>query len=260
MNLVTRWLAASLLALTCCGSGGGGHSSATGVTATAQPCLRLGVPAYVDASEITRAGRAPGLRYLILNPSNGPDVERDEVLAEATAGVQLRGVRILGYIHTSYGRRSLADLAEEITRYRLWYGVDGFFVDEVSDTTAHLAYYRQVTQLIRRKAGDLVALNPGVLPPKAYYALADVVVTFESTYGQYARRWPTKVDTRPAEQWHLVLGANETQMRQAVRLAAQRGAAVLEGDRPGEDGQTWNALPTYLDAEARAVSQQRCGR
>jgi hypothetical protein len=255
----TRWLAAAALALTCCGSGGSGGSTATPVT-PARPCLHLGVPAYVDAADLARLGRAPAVRYVILNPSDGPDVERDADLAEAVAGVQLRGARVLGYVHTAYGARPLARLADEIDRYRRWYGIDGVFVDEVSDTADRLPYFRQLAQLVRRRSGDVVALNPGVVPARGYFDLADVVVTFESTYERYAERWPAHLDTGRAEQWHLVLGADEAQMRQAVRLAARRGATVLDVTDRLAGGQTWNALPPYLDAEAAAVSRQRCGR
>jgi hypothetical protein len=245
-----RWLLAVALLLTACGPAG---------EAAVPSCVHLGVPAYVGPADLARLGGEPAVRYVVLNPANGPDVERDEALAEAVAGVQAEGPRVLGYVHTSYGARPLAEVEADIDRYRLWYGVDGIFVDEVADTTGDLPYYRRLTAAIRARSGDVVALNPGVYPARAYYRLADVVVTFEDTWARY-RRPQRRVDTSPAEQWHLVLGADEAQMRRAVRLAHDRGATVVDVTDRGEE-ESWNRLPAYLDAEAAVLNRlPRCGR
>jgi hypothetical protein len=246
-----RWLLALVLVLACCGSDGS--------VATVHSCLRLGVPAYVGPADLERLGTEPAVRYVVLNPSNGPDVERDDGLADAVAGVQREGPRVLGYVHTSYGARPIGEVIADIDRYRRWYGVDGIFIDEVSDTAAGLPYVRLLAEFIRQRSGDVVALNPGVYPDPTYYRLADIVVTFEDTWARYRRPRP-RVDTSPAEQWHLVLGADETAMRQAVRLAHERGATVLDVTDLGRE-ETWNRLPAYLDEEAAAVNRlPRCGR
>jgi len=247
-----RWPLALVLVLACCGSDGS--------VATVHSCLRLGVPAYVGPADLERLGTEPAVRYLVLNPSNGPDVERDDGLADAVAEVQLAGPRVLGYVHTSYGARPIGEVVAEIDRYRRWYGVDGIFVDEVTDTAVALPYFRLLSEFIRQRSGDVVALNPGVYPDPAYYPLADVLVTFEDSWARYRLPHP-RVDTSPAEQWHLVLSADEPAMRRAVRLAHDRGATVLDVTDLGRGDETWNRLPAYLDEEAAAVNRlPRCER
>lgn len=222
-------------------------------------CLQLGVPAYVSPADLRHVGTLPAVRYVVLNPASGPDVESDPTLARAVADVQRDGPRVLGYVHTSYGTRPLALVADEIDRYRRWYGVDGVFVDEVSDSAADLPYYRRLSAVIRRRTGDVVALNPGVVPARGYFALADVVVTFEDTWDRYRRPFP-KVDSGRAEQWHLVLDAGADEMRRAVQLANRRGATVVDVTDAGED-ETWNRLPSYLDEQAGVLNGlRRCGR
>ena len=76
---------------------------------------------------------------------------------------------------------SLAD-AE---RYREWYGVDGIFLDEVAHDDAQLPYYAALSRALRGD-GELV-LNPGTVPARGYFELADVVVTYEGPFADYAR-------------------------------------------------------------------------
>ena len=82
---------------------------------------------------------------------------------------------MLGYVATTFGARPATSVTANIARYREWYGVDGIFLDEVAHDVVHLPYY----VALRRAIGDVVVLNPGTVPARGYFALADVVVTYE---------------------------------------------------------------------------------
>ena len=67
----------------------------------------------------------------------------------------------MGYSHTSYGARALADVLAEIDLYQQWYATIDVFVDEVSENCALVAsYYGPIFAHVKAKGG-VVALNPG---------------------------------------------------------------------------------------------------
>ena len=59
------------------------------------------------------------------------------------------GVRVLGYVHTSYGKRPIAEVQAEIDRYDKWYKPDGIFFDEVTTDASGLAYNPQCQKIAR---------------------------------------------------------------------------------------------------------------
>lgn len=74
----------------------------------------------------TAADAHPALDfYVVVNPSNGPgdgvlpDANYAEALGRLTA---LPNVKVVGYVHCSYGVRPAEVIVEEIERYRGWEG------------------------------------------------------------------------------------------------------------------------------------------
>lgn len=63
--------------------------------------------------------------YVVVNPSNGPgdgvlpDANYAEALARLTA---LQNVKVLGYVHCTYGQRPAEAIVEDVERYRGWEG------------------------------------------------------------------------------------------------------------------------------------------
>jgi len=136
----------------------------------------------------------PGLDHtgsiVIMNPASGPGVA---VVGDWTVAVNTArnyGHQIIGYVHTSYGARLYTDVTAEVDAYYTLYGVDGIFVDEMSNDAAVKAYYQSLYAYIHTKAGNhLVVGNPGaaattdwqVKAPKS----ADLLVIFEDTAANY---------------------------------------------------------------------------
>ena len=86
--------------------------------------------AYASIAEATRTFEET---IVILNPNNGHDALK-KPNADWIAGIDAlkrSKVRIVGYVHTNYGKRQLEEIRKEIEGYaeNRW-GVEGIFVDE----------------------------------------------------------------------------------------------------------------------------------
>lgn len=190
----------------------GGTVMAVAPGATGRACQATLVPAYAGPQEIRAlAARDAPPALVIVNPDSGPGTHRRADFTDAVRRARSAGIRVLGYVSTAYGRRAETAVAADAERYRRWYAVDGVFLDETSHRAADLRYYEQLSRRLRGWSHPLV-LNPGVVPARGYFALADVVVTFEGPYRDYAEalaRQPTWLREIPAAAVaHLVYAAS----------------------------------------------------
>ena len=76
----------------------------------------------------------------ILNPDNGVGLKKDSFIAGKINQLKSRGVKIIGYISTDYGNRDSDEVDGESDKYKLWYGVGGIFLDEVSGSSSKMTY------------------------------------------------------------------------------------------------------------------------
>jgi len=218
-------------------------------------CRSTLIPAYLTPRAIVDAvDGASRPRLVVVNPQSGPGAKEDAECRRAVRTAQRAGARVLGYVPTDYAARPAADVMADVDRYAAWYGVDGVFLDEASHLSAQLPYYAQVSRHIRASGGRVVVLNPGVVPAQGYFGLADVVVTFEGPYENYAgavERMPDWVRAQPPDRVaHLVYGASREQALSAVRNLDGAGYLyVTSGSMPDP----WRALPAYLHEEEEAL-------
>ncbi|MDA0168025.1 spherulation-specific family 4 protein [Solirubrobacter taibaiensis] len=179
----------------------------------AQPdrvCREPLVPAYVSADAFLRlAERAPLPALLVVNPASGPGSAADRRFGRAIATAQANGARVLGYVPTQWGARSRADIARDVERYRTWYGIDGIFLDEAAGDADRVEQYRALAADARAAGATVLVLNPGVVPARAYFDLADIVVTFEGSYTDYLA-WRPPAWLRLQRTAHLVYAAPPT--------------------------------------------------
>ena len=68
---------------------------------------------------------------VMVNPDSGPGAQKLQDFAAITKQSQAAGLQVLGYIPSGYGTRDIADVVSDVTSYRTWYEVDGFFIDEM---------------------------------------------------------------------------------------------------------------------------------
>jgi hypothetical protein len=212
-------------------------------------------------------GNYSAIGAVILNPDSGPGASFNPAYAAQSAAVQAAdgGMLVLGYVHTSYGNRSLASVLADVSAYAAWYGVDGIFVDEASSDCAQLAYYEQVYAFIKanvrgsggesgggRQGSDeggsgagtdgpvppppprpLVVLNPGDASEACYLNASDVLVIFEGSFAAYnASSYappPWQAGVPPPRLAHIVYNASldGNQHEAALALSKARGAGYV---------------------------------
>jgi hypothetical protein len=215
-------------------------------TSRSGPCRGALIPAYRGPDALARLTGPGRGRIVIVNPANGPGSVMQPPLRRAIAAQLRAGATVVGYVHTGYATRDPAAVRADVRRYRSWYGVNGVFLDEVSHTTEHLPYYESIAAPMRA-SGATVVLNPGMVPAREYFDLADVVVTFEGTADDYAaavRRTPDWLRAIPRTRVaHLLYGASAEQATRAAGLRAAGYFYATSGTLPDP----WNTMPSYLD-------------
>jgi hypothetical protein len=121
----------------------------------------------------------------IINPDSGPGPELDVDYALAVFNLQEAGGKAIGYVSTGFGARDYDAVIGDVESYLDWYGVDGIFLDEMSNGAGDLDY-EAVYAYIKSRAGELgrdlhVVGNPG--NPfgwvEAFLEAADTLVVFE---------------------------------------------------------------------------------
>lgn len=219
-------------------------------------CRTTLIPAYVPPHalvELVRASSRP--RLLVINPASGPGAEPSAGYREAVRTAQRAGARVLGYVHTTYGARPAVDVMADIDRYMSWYGVDGVFLDEAAHDVARVGYYAALARHVRAGgARRVVVLNPGVVPARQYFALADVIVTFEGPYAAYGAAMDATPDwvrdQPPGRVAHLVYDASRQEALATVSHPQQAGYVyATSGSMPDP----WRTVPAYLHEEEHAL-------
>ncbi len=179
------------------------------------------IPAYLPPADLAELLSAPDpTRLVVVNPDNGPGAAVSPAYADALAQLRLAGNRVLGYVPTGYGSRDPKRVLTDVARYGSWYAIDDIFVDEVAASDQGLAYYTALSAKLRTGADRLVVFNPGMVPERGYFDLADIVVTFEGTYADYR----TRVDLAPsgvdglfaAQTAHLIYDASDEEAIEVV--------------------------------------------
>lgn len=216
---------------------------------------RLLVPAYVHPGANPEAWRAleaaaDTLAGVILNPNSGPDTEPRPEFAEAAERLRAAGAPVLGYVDTSYGRRSHAEVTEDIERHRDWYAVDGVFLDQAAETAALLPHYRRLTVAARALGARTVVLNPGLHPAPGYAEIADLLVTFEGPWTAYQKlQVPEWTSTHPPQRFcHLVHTTPAEHCAQLGEIARFRRAGVHYGT-PGVLPNPWEVMMPHLEGQ-----------
>jgi len=237
-------------------------SSAVTLAAT---CQNIAVPAYFYPSQPTSqwntaVSDAPlptdTARILIMNPNSGPGKALDQNYVKAINTVHAAGANFLvyGYVHTKYGKRSLASVESDIDKYYSWYAVDGIFVDETASAASYVSSYYQplANYITSKKSGAGVMLNPGVYPDQSYLNISVpsnssfVVNAFEDSYASYLTATvPSWAFSYPSSRFsHLVYSATAAQMPNAVALSVQRNVEWVYVTDLGVSN-PWAALPSY---------------
>jgi len=121
----------------------------------------------------------------IMNPDSGPGPGPISDYQNAVNNLQAAGGKVIGYVATGYGARTLSDVLTDVQSYLTWYNVDGIFLDEMGNSDGDLDYvalYNAIKALGQPLCKNLhVVGNPGIpfAQVEAYLAAADTLNIFE---------------------------------------------------------------------------------
>lgn len=224
-------------------------------------CQKMFIPAYFYPGSLwTQAiSGAPIVNVMIMNPASGPGSSQNPDYVTVVNNAKAAGIKVIGYVHTSYASRPLSEVISEIDLYNQWYNVSGIFLDEVSSGAGSLPYYQNVTGYIRSLIPNaFVALNPGTVPDQGYITLGDTTVIFEGSYNTY-KTWsvPSWVFNYPASKFtHLVYATSSSKyMKDAILTKSKNRNAGYVYVTNDVLPNPWDTLPSYWSTELSYINE-----
>jgi len=233
-------------------------SSATGCSAP----IKLLVPLYTypGASwDSVAAGAANVQTVAIINPNSGPGTGPDSSYDTYMAKLQAAGVEMIGYVHTSYGARAIADVKADIDLYASEFPLlVGIFLDEAADTAAEVSYYSELYTYIMSLPGyKYDVINPGTVPTEGYLAVSTQIVSFEDTAAAFASSAdPSFASCSNKDQFSVIAYAasSTSTMESVLATAKSKGyygwVYVTDG---AAGGSTYNVLASYYATQASYI-------
>lgn len=203
-------------------------------------------------TKVVRA--APVTDWVIINPASGPGTAANADYQEQARRAKAGGLRVMGYISTSYGTVSADTVKAQTQSYIDWYDVDGLFLDETaagwSDTEAVITYYESLYAWVRATHPRLVVVgNPGTATAPRILAASDMTMTFEGSAADYIAA--TDLDqahylSRPRGQfWHAVYGVtSEAQARDVIAKAKSLHVGHVYVTDAALATNPWDELPS----------------
>jgi Spherulation-specific family 4 len=191
------------------------------------------------------------LRYVVVNPHDGPGETTDPAYEEVVDRLHLAHVQVIGYIDTDYGRRPVADLISEARAYRERYAVTGIFLDQAASDIDHLTLYDTYVVGLRTVGVRFVVLNPGTYPNAGYFRLANQIVTFEGSWEQYRElevpEWSLRIPKRRIA--HYVWAVPPSFAASPADAVGERHVGTVALSTDGMP-HPWGTLPPALRAQA----------
>ena len=234
------------------------HAHLTASTAGQSCPLQSILPAYFYPGPDWQAALATATTNstIIVNPSSGPGTSPDPQYLQVVAGAQAKGITLLGYVATSYTAVPLADVEQQISDYRNWYGITNIYFDQASSAAAQLGYYLAASEAVRSTdPGALVMLNPGTFPDQSYMSLGDVIVDFEGPYSSFVNEQPPPwVDGYPSSMFaSQVSGVVPGLVNAMLGLAVTHHSAYVYLTDEANISTLYEQLPTYWTQELQDI-------
>ncbi|KAK9424485.1 hypothetical protein SUNI508_13586 [Seiridium unicorne] len=151
--------------------------------------------------------------YVIMNDNSGPPYSPNPPDAIKDYAPYLgslnsySNVKLVGYIATSYGAKSVGDVEAAVDQYAAWttaegwtagvsydIHIDGIFFDEIDTAPSQLAHNTEISQYAKTKfatEGGPIVLNPGTIVQdgsESLFDVADVILDIEACYTHAAGR------------------------------------------------------------------------
>lgn len=123
----------------------------------------------------------------IINPDSGPlPSGPDSSYISYMKKLSNAGITQIGYVHTSYGGRALSTVESEINTYGTLYaglGLQGIFLDEVSNSVNQLSYYTSLYNYIKSNypSWQNIFINPGTTTVPQYLSVSTNIMIYENS-------------------------------------------------------------------------------
>jgi len=198
----------------------------------------------------------------IANPNSGPGYERNLDYAAIFTEASARGIKLVGYVSTDYGKRSIAEVKNDIDGWvRLYPQIRGFFLDQQSREGTLVAHYEEIRAYVKQKLPDpLVITNPGIPCDEAYLAkaISNVTCVFVNFVGFDQFELPAPLKVYEASRYAALPYniADVEVMRTVVKDAIIKRIGYLYVSDAKPPNQ-WGKLPSYWEAEVEAVARVR---
>jgi hypothetical protein len=117
----------------------------------------------------------------VVNPNSGPGYAADSAYMAGIAKLTGAGVKAIGYVATTYGAKSVANVEAEISRWRSLYpATTGIFFDEMTNRAGAETYYKTITNYAHSKGFNVTIGNPGTDVAKSFIGSVDVILVYEA--------------------------------------------------------------------------------
>jgi len=185
----------------------------------------------------------------------GPNADYQHGMADLAAG----GVKMIGYVATGYGTRSLSSIESDI---ELWSSsfpeVSGIFLNEESKNPAELSFYQTIYDYVLTKSElKTVIANPGTNTPESFISAltANTTMLFESGTGweSYATDGYVANYSRSRFAASFYDLSTTAEMESAVNLAQERNFGYVFAT-DGTGANPYDALPSYWNEEVSYVA------
>jgi hypothetical protein len=142
------------------------------------------LPIYGNTSSQFSAAEAAARRVpliAVFNPDDGPGTSKNSSYANWVNRIKTAGGEVTGYLATGYAGNALSDMKSQMDKYATWYGVNGYFLDEMTDASnsANRTYYKSLYDYANGK-GKFIVGNPGTSTNSIYLSYARILITFEN--------------------------------------------------------------------------------
>ncbi|KKY15753.1 putative cell surface spherulin 4-like protein [Phaeomoniella chlamydospora] len=224
---------------------------------------------------------APDVQFnIIINPASGPGstVYPDSNYIAGVAKLNsYSNTKLLGYVPTTYARRSQSSVLSDIDRYAKWstykaadIHMDGIFFDETPSTytSAAASYMSTISARVKSSLGsanNYIVFNPGVVVDSRYYNYANLVVAWEN-YAKYfstsssISAIPKAVRAKTAVILHHFTGTTTTQKTIINNIVNQgvKGVYITSSSDFTSYPQLWTSFcSTLRSATYRAAAKLR---
>lgn len=164
------------------------------------------------------------------------------------------GIKVLAYVETSYGDRSMQDVKDDVKAYSQYFAIDGIFFDEVSGSMDHLAYYEALISYARSfSAVEEVILNSSYIDKTFIdHSSADSLIVFEGDHPQWLTFDTSEYTGIASQRLNAIINkvTDVQSMKNVIDSTINRQLGTIY-----ITDQAFDLLPTYFTQEIDYISE-----